>query len=94
MKAGKNDKLIAAIVMIVAGGFLTLSGVMAFVELACHNPGLSRFLLGYSLLVSGIAIIGQLRYLKTIADMVRTISMMKTKQEAEQVADGNGGQAP
>lgn len=68
MKKGKNDRLIAAAVMLVAGGVLAASGVMAFVELTRHNPSLSRYFLGYTLVVSGNEIIGQLRNSKARSD--------------------------
>jgi hypothetical protein len=84
MKMTKNDQRIAAIVTLVAGGILTASGVMAFVESARQNHGVSRFLLGYSLLWSGITIMVQIKNSKTLSEIMKLTSTLNTnKRETE-----------
>jgi hypothetical protein len=80
MKMTKNDQRVAAIVTLVAGGILTASGVMAFVESARQNHGVSRFLLGYTLLWSGMTIIGQIKHSKILSKIMKLTSSSNANQ--------------
>ena len=81
MKIGKNDRWIVAMVTFVVGVVLTASGVTAFVKAAQSESGVSRFLLGYTLLWAGFTIWSQHANAKALSNMAGTFAKMRAQTD-------------
>ena len=68
-----NDRLIVSAVCIATGALLVTACMAPLVAAARQNPAVSRFLLGYTLLWSGLATWLQHSSAKTIAALMKAL---------------------
>ena len=91
-----NERLFFAIVSLAIGAILAATGAAAFIAAVKQNSGVSRFLLGYTLLWSGLVMWIQHSSAKSLINMMNTFGFRReqTPTETNKAEQGVAGYPP
>jgi hypothetical protein len=84
IRTSTHDWHVLVITMILGGVVLAAISFTAFYDAARHDPGVTRFLLGYTLLWAAIMHWGQRRHDETLIKTGMMLGEMNAKVNAEQ----------
>ena len=91
-----NDRLVIALVSLAIGAILAATGAAAFIAAAKQNSGVSRFLLGYTLLWSGLVFWIQHSNAKSLINMMNSFgnSRKLASSDTQNAEQGVAGYPP